>query len=61
MLRTLEIRDHEGTTVALPRQKQRVLLAYLLVHAGRVVSSDEIEYALWGERPPASARANLYS
>jgi DNA-binding SARP family transcriptional activator len=43
------------------RRKQRTLLALLLLRAGHVVSTDEIVDALWGERPPASALANLYS
>ncbi|MER5886537.1 BTAD domain-containing putative transcriptional regulator [Streptomyces sp. NPDC001941] len=51
---------HDGTTdrpVTSP--KGRVLLAALLLRAGRVVSSDALKQALWGERPPATADASL--
>lgn len=35
--------------------QQRALLALLLAHASRTVSTGEILDALWGDRPPASA------
>jgi DNA-binding SARP family transcriptional activator/streptogramin lyase len=35
--------------------KQRALLAWLLLHANRVVSRDQLIDALWGERPPETA------
>jgi DNA-binding SARP family transcriptional activator len=39
-----------------PRQpKQRALLAFLLLHANEVVSTEELIEALWGERPPDTA------
>ncbi|ETK33000.1 AfsR/SARP family transcriptional regulator [Microbispora sp. ATCC PTA-5024] len=37
--------------------QQRAVLALLLLREGEVVSSDEIMDAVWGERPPLSARA----
>ncbi|MGI5214107.1 AfsR/SARP family transcriptional regulator [Plantactinospora sp. CA-290183] len=61
MLGPLEIRDAGGQPATLARRKQRVLLALLLLRANTVVRTDEILDALWGERPPASARANLHS
>jgi DNA-binding SARP family transcriptional activator len=45
----------DGGRVPLPRPKQRALLAYLLLHAGEVVSTDRLLDALWGERPPPTA------
>ncbi|MFF4398048.1 BTAD domain-containing putative transcriptional regulator [Streptomyces sp. NPDC001480] len=41
--------------------KVRALLAALLMEAGRVVSVDSLEDALWGGAPPASARASLHN
>ncbi|GIJ62458.1 AfsR/SARP family transcriptional regulator [Virgisporangium aurantiacum] len=61
LLGPFEMRDRAGLPVALPRRKQRSLLAFLLLRAGTVVGTDEIVDALWGDRPPASARANLHS
>jgi DNA-binding SARP family transcriptional activator len=39
--------------------KQRGVLALLLLEAGRVVSSDRLIDALWGERPPPAAAPSL--
>ncbi|HZC27034.1 MAG TPA: winged helix-turn-helix domain-containing protein, partial [Actinopolymorphaceae bacterium] len=39
--------------------KQRILLAALLVSANRLVPVDELVERLWGQRPPATARATL--
>lgn len=61
LLGALEVRDAKGGLVAAPRPKQRALLALLVLRAGSVISVDEIADALWGDRPPASARANLHS
>ncbi|MEU7863509.1 helix-turn-helix domain-containing protein [Nonomuraea sp. NPDC049141] len=36
-------------------EQQRVVLAVLLVEAGRVVSTDRLVDAVWGERPPRTA------
>jgi YVTN family beta-propeller protein len=45
----------DGRTVRLGGDKQRALLAILLLHAGEVVSADELIDGLWGERPPPTA------
>ncbi len=45
--------------VALPARQQRVLLSALLIHAGQVVSTDRLIDMVWGEVPPATARAAL--
>jgi len=46
--------------VALGRRKQRALLALLALNANRVVSTDRLLDALWGERPPPTAPVALY-
>jgi DNA-binding SARP family transcriptional activator/tetratricopeptide (TPR) repeat protein len=48
-----------GVAVPVPPGKQRVVLAALLLKANRVVAVDELAGALWGEEPPASARASV--
>ncbi|GAA2268927.1 hypothetical protein GCM10010430_62990 [Kitasatospora cystarginea] len=40
--------------------KQRVLLGGLLLHAGRVVSTDELIEWLWAQTPPPTAKETLY-
>jgi DNA-binding SARP family transcriptional activator len=45
--------------IALGGPKQRALLGLLLVNANRVVSTDEIADALWGERAPPTAASSL--
>jgi DNA-binding SARP family transcriptional activator len=49
----------DGSTLAVGGQKQRALLALLLLDAGRVLSVDRIVDALWGERPPPTAPTSL--
>src|SRR6266700_1036170 len=46
--------------LALGRRMQRALLALLALNANRVVSSDRLLDALWGERPPPTAPVALY-
>src|SRR5215469_9951104 len=48
-----------GVEVAVPPGKQRVLLAALLLKPNRLVPLDELAEALWGEEPPATARATI--
>jgi DNA-binding SARP family transcriptional activator len=45
--------------VALPRPKQRALLAFFALHAGEAVSTDRLIDALWGDRAPRNATASL--
>src|SRR4051794_10836068 len=45
-----------GRPVAVGGPQQRAVLALLLVHAGRVVSTARLTDQLWGERPPPTAR-----
>jgi YVTN family beta-propeller protein len=42
-------------TVGLGGDKQRLLLAVLLLHAGELVSADRLIDDLWGDRPPPAA------
>ena len=59
ILGALEVRDPAGADVPLGGQKQRALLALLLLHAGRVVPTDRLLDDLWGEQPPATAHSSL--
>jgi DNA-binding SARP family transcriptional activator len=60
LLGPLLVRDGaRQVTVSAPRQ--RVLLATLLLSAGRVVSGDALAEMLWDARPPAGARGALHS
>jgi len=49
----------DNKPTALPAAKHRIVLATLLLSANRPVSVDELAERLWGERPPASAKATL--
>ena len=46
----------DGRVLRLGGDKQRALLAILLLQAGEVVSADRLIDGLWGERPPPSRR-----
>ena len=54
ILGPLEVCDGDRT-VELGGDKQRALLAVLLLHTGEVVSADRLIDDLWGERPPPAA------
>ena len=58
VLGPLEVRE-EGQPIEVGRQKQRALLAMLLLRRGEVVSMDALIEGLWGEDPPRTARAAL--
>ena len=58
ILGPLEVLD-EGRQVELPRLKERVVLAVLLLHANELVSRDRLIDELWGEAPPPTARKAL--
>ncbi len=53
--------DADDRPVALPARQVRVVLAALVLAADQVVTSDRLIDMLWGERPPASARAALHN
>jgi DNA-binding SARP family transcriptional activator len=46
----------DGQPVSLGPKKQRGLLAVLALHANETVSVDRLVDALWGDRPPTTAR-----
>jgi DNA-binding SARP family transcriptional activator len=48
-----------GLAVPVQMGKQRVLLATLLLNAGRVVPVDELAEVMWESEPPPSARVTL--
>src|SRR5438477_1244484 len=50
-----------GRPIEIGSPKQRALLAMLLVHRGRVVSSDALAEELWAGHPPASVVTTLSS
>jgi DNA-binding SARP family transcriptional activator len=49
----------EAGPIPLGGQKQRALLALLLLHAGAAVSTDRIVDELWGKQPPKTATTSL--
>ena len=54
ILGPLEV-EKDGRQVALGGEKQRALLALLLLSRGRPVSTDRLIDEVWGGRPPATA------
>jgi len=58
ILGPLEASDETGPLL-LGGQKQRAVLALLLLEAGRVVSQDRLIDALWNEAPPRTAVTSL--
>ena len=58
LLGPLEV-SRGGDLLELGGPKQRALLALLLLDAGRVVSTDRLIDALWGEQPPRTAATSL--
>ena len=58
ILGPLEVEGGSGP-VALGGQKQRALLAALLLEAGRVVATDRLVDLVWGEEAPRTATTSL--
>jgi len=58
ILGPLEVVDETGPLL-LGGQKQRAVLALLLLEANRVVSIDRLVDSLWGENPPKTAMTSL--
>ncbi|MGW4945324.1 BTAD domain-containing putative transcriptional regulator [Actinoplanes sp. NPDC004185] len=58
VLGTLEIR-RDGALVVVSAAKLRIILASLVLHAGRVVPVSALIDRLWDHEPPAEARAAL--
>ena len=59
LLGSLEVRDADNQEVAIPTGKQQALLALLAIHGGRVVPTEQVVDALWGEDPPPRVRNGL--
>lgn len=51
--------ESAGASVPVASGRQRTLLAALLLQPGQVVSADTLVRHVWGEDPPANARAAL--
>jgi DNA-binding SARP family transcriptional activator len=49
----------DSRPLALTGNRQRAVLAYLLLHAGELVSTDRLVDAIWGEHPPRTAATSL--
>jgi DNA-binding SARP family transcriptional activator len=60
ILGPLKVWDGAGWVVVAARQ-QRQVLAALLIHAGRRVSTERLVYEVWGERPPRTARKTIHA
>lgn len=52
---------HNGEEVRLDGSKQRTVLAALLIARDRLVSDAEITGYLWGDRPPNTVNAQIYT
>jgi DNA-binding SARP family transcriptional activator/ABC-type branched-subunit amino acid transport system substrate-binding protein len=51
----------DGKTLPLGGPRQRLVLAYLLLEANRVVPTDRLIDRLWGDEPPDAARSALFA
>jgi len=60
ILGPLEVVEN-GRTIELGSRKRRALLALLALHAGKVVSRDQLIDDLWHGEPPAAAETTLRS
>ncbi len=59
LLGELEVLDDYERDVVVAGAKLRTLLAILALHVGRVVPTEQLVDALWGEDPPAAVRNGL--
>ena len=55
----LEVSDDDAAVVPLGGTKQRAVLAVLVLRAGKVVSTESLIDAIWGEQPPRTATTSL--
>ena len=61
VLGPLEVVADDGEPLPLGGQRQRAVLALLLLRANRVVSTDSLIDALWGDNPPRAATTSLHN
>src|SRR3954466_13831330 len=59
ILGPLEVLAADGEPLPLGGQKQRAVLALLLLRANHVVATDFLVDALWGDNPPRTATTSL--
>ena len=59
ILGPFEVLAANGEPLQLGGQRQRAVLASLLLRANEVVSTDVLVDRLWGEHPPRTARTSL--
>ncbi|HEY3543315.1 MAG TPA: BTAD domain-containing putative transcriptional regulator [Gaiellaceae bacterium] len=59
VLGPLEVVADDGERLAIGGQKQRAVLGLLLLRANRVVATDFLVDALWGDNPPRTATTSL--
>lgn len=52
---------HQGVPVDVGPRRQQLMLATLLLDAGRVVPIDRLIHSVWGERVPATARTQVHA
>jgi DNA-binding SARP family transcriptional activator/tetratricopeptide (TPR) repeat protein len=52
---------HQGLPVDVGPRRQQLMLATLLLDAGRVVPVDRLIHSVWGERVPATARTQIHA
>ncbi len=59
LLGELQVLDDDERDVVVAGAKLRSLLAVLALNVGRVVSTEHLVDALWGDEPPAAVRNGL--
>ncbi|MGW4891994.1 AfsR/SARP family transcriptional regulator [Kitasatospora sp. NPDC004240] len=60
VLGPLEVFD-QGIAVPIERPRRRAVLTFLLLNANHHVCIEQLVDALWGERPPRSARGQVHT
>lgn len=61
LLGAVEMYTAHGEAIRLRRRQERLTLAVLLLEPGRVVTADRLIGVLWGQVPPANAKATLHA
>jgi DNA-binding SARP family transcriptional activator/WD40 repeat protein len=61
VLGPVQVLDQHGVAIDVGGPKPRLVLVQLLLNPNRVVSSDALVDALWGDDPPPTARRSLQS
>lgn len=61
VLGTVEARGPGGAVIRVGRPGNCALLALMLLRANRILTPEEIVRQLWGDQPPATARAQVHA